>query len=296
MLNYIQTKLSRAATGGVGLFFALLCAGTPLLAQTPKANPDPGFYRGALLASFAAGMPIQTGGTLIDSEKEYNSALRSRAQAGMAQFALFPVAGRTAVNAGSGNAAPVVNFESRMSGMAEVNLDYGLTDHIGAGMTILSYSVDGRQQESFPIIGGESAFAVDLLGTETVMLAPRGYQLFKGTSVLGSLSWHILSRTKFDPYITVRAGVTRFSSNAHSGLNYQPLRFQERSITATGKTVGAGLGMNIFFRPTVGMRVELSGLNHQLNTDRFDRTLRSTHLLFGFLLNVEAIERNGGEL
>lgn len=252
----------------------LLCAILSFsnLAAENDPPPSPGFQEGMLLLSAGTGTVFSAGGSLIQTERAYNLALKYRSL----------LSGST-INIGNIVLPPIiVPFSYDPSGSAQASLQYGLTNHFALGMKAESLIINSSQAEGFPyFLSSNGGYYRESIWPGSVHTL-----LFRGTSYMAVVGFHPLDHSRFDPYIEAQAGVFHYSSQAHSTIDFDPSRLFNRRSSGAGATGGLTLGTMFYLAPEIGLKIELSGYTRSIRSGLPSRMINTAQAEIGAVVNL----------
>lgn len=239
----------------------------------PVFRHPPGFYKGVLLLGALSGRTIAPNGSFIRHEKSYDKMMKQQIESevynnGISQF-------------------PGTYFEARYipKETAQMDVEYGLSEHFGFGFSMFHYSIESRRQD---VIHGSAR-----TGQIYYEPLPMKRNLFSGTAVNLLGTFHATPRRILDPYISLRAGGLAYSGNAHRTLNYDSDRQSSEITNGIGKFFGSGMGVNFFLTPAAGIKFETNFNKSFLGSDQFsNRTLDTYNIQIGFFMNYSAVASN----
>lgn len=236
----------------------------------PKMIHPPGFYQGALLIGGAYGKSIAPNGSFVRHEKNYDKTMSLLIQNGE----------YTSGVEGLQNAYYEAEYIPKNT--AQLEIEYGLFENFGIGMTALQYVITAKRQDYI--------YGSDRMGDVLYEPFPTEHQLFSGNAVMILGSFHPVSRSILDPYFTIRVGGVAYTGEAHSDLLYNPNRSSARVRNGIGKVLGAGLGMNFHVSSAMGVKIEGNYYRSFLSSDQFaSRTLNTYNVQAGFFINYVAL-------
>lgn len=273
-------------------FFLLAPLSRGLVAQTepPSGGSRPpalsseasvGFYQGIILLSGSAGSLFDVSGDLARAEKSQWAERRLQALAGGAELRLF----------GGAPISPLFLLPSQFGGEQGASgvLEYGLSDHLSAGLAFASATIDVTRQRQFPVP------SADMLSTGALRLyteaAPLTESFYRDSVWMAHLAFHPFEKTQVDPYLFVRGGLLTFHTS-YQPANSVPNLFGPRDQSGRGYALGAGGGANLYLTPEFGIKVEASWLRRLLRGDQgLGSALNTTSIEAGFFLNFHNISR-----
>ncbi len=267
------------------ILFVLSLMGAVALAAEPAADPDdlpplrPGFSKGHVYLSATGGSIGPPAGTLVEKERERDDKVRMELANGTLQMRFL-----TATVPQNIPASSPTTFQSKNFGLSD--MEYALNSYLGVGLSYSSLSIKFTQQDVLP---GYSAVSVGGQPTarraDTVSFLPLENTLYNGRTLQMLFTIHPMPESGFDPYIALRVGASKFSTRAHSD-NEDPLRYFTQPH-GTGTAAGIGLGFNIHFTHTYGLRLECGGQHQVLKSDVFRRrTLSVGYVTAGLIVNL----------
>lgn len=249
-------------------------------ASAGEEQAVPGFQEGVVLLSIGAGTTFTAAGSLIDSERAYNRALRIRALINGSSMTFGPY-----------SLPPIIVPFSYESGpIAEASIQYGFTNHLSAGLKAEHTYLRGRQAESFPNFLSTSGG----IYRESIWPGAVRTTLYSGTSYMLLLGFHPLDRARFDPYIELQAGFHRYVSEAHEGVDFDAARFFSRRYYGSGTTVGISAGTNFHLSTEVALKVEFSGYSRHISSGLPSRLFNSGHAQIGAVVNLSGVLKEQG--
>ncbi|HNF23545.1 MAG TPA: outer membrane beta-barrel protein [Leptospiraceae bacterium] len=241
-----------------------------------------GFYKGVLLFSGTFGNPFAFGGDLTDREKDIQKNLSLRSSLGLTPQKLYGVS-----QLPSAIGLPDTNFKNINS--VRGVLEYGISDSFGAGMSLSTLSMDSVNNRELPDYLKLSQNPNQLPSTY-IDAFPRTAKFYSDQTYSGVLSYHFLSKNRFDPFVYGEAGLVIFESSARQlKQNYL---FESENRRGTGFGAGAGAGMNIFLTPEFGFQVDISGRKKWLRSEHLGNSnLTTAQIQVGVVFNFENIAK-----
>lgn len=232
----------------------------------PEARPL-GFHSNRISLSTLAGPAVSApSGSLIGNEKSYDSILLYQIQNG--QITSFPL----------GEQARFFNPTYESGPMGLWDLEAAMNNHFGAGATLLFSSVSTTRLDVLPW--------TDASGNRYLNY-PDKRVLYSEGALLGFLSYHPFSQTRFDPYVKLRAGITFAHGYAHQYSFPDPYVFESDMNNARGAIYGASVGLNVYITPYSALTLEYTSLGRSISADQFgNRTLDTGYLTVGVTLGM----------
>lgn len=265
------------------ILISLTCVAA--LAAEPTVDPDdiaplrPGFSKGHVFLSATGGSVGSPAGTLVETERQRDDKVRMELANGTLQMRFLNATVPQNLPASSPTTFQARNF-------ALSDLEYALNSYLGVGLSYSSLSIRFTQQDVIPgysvvSVGGQPTAR----RTDAVSFLPIQSNLYDGRTLQLLLTFHPLPESGFDPYVALRGGASKFSTQAHKDTD-DPLRYFTHP-QGTGTAVGLGLGFNIHFTHTYGIRVECGGQHQVLKSDVFQRrTLSVGYVSAGLIVNL----------
>lgn len=247
-----------------------------------KEEHSYGFYKGVLLFSGTVGNPFASGGDLTDREKDIQKNLSLRSSLGLTPQKLYGVSSLP-----PGIGLPDTNFKNLNS--ARVLLEYGLTDNIGAGLSLSTFSMDSVNNRELPDYLKITQNPNQLLATY-IDAMPKTSRFYSDQTYSGVLSYHFISKKRFDPFVYGEAGLVIFESSSRQlKQNYL---FESENRRGTGFGAGAGAGMNIFLTPEFGFQIDISARKKWLRSEQLGNSnLTTAQIQLGIIFNFETIAK-----
>ncbi|MBU42275.1 MAG: hypothetical protein CMN76_03570 [Spirochaetaceae bacterium] len=227
-----------------------------------------GFHAERITFSSLVGAPISAPtGSLIDHEKNYDDYLRFQIQTG------------SITNDILGLQAQFFNPVYESGAMGVWDLEAAISNHFGAGASLLFSSTSTRRQDVFPFKDSNDRY---------LMLYPDKRVLYSEGALLGFLSFHPITESRFDPYIKLRAGITFAHGYAHRYTSPDPFEFEPDLNNARGAIYGASVGFNLYINPNSALTLEYTSLGRSISADQFSRrTLNNDYLSLGLTFATE---------
>ncbi len=234
-----------------------------VLPAKPPANP--GFHSDRVSISLLFGAPISAPtGSFISHEKSYDNYLLYQIQTNEITTDLL------------GQQARFYNPVYESGAMFIWDLEAALSDHFGAGATLLFSSVSSRRQDVLPWRDSSNRY---------IMNYPDERVLYSEGALLGFVSYHPFSSSRFDPYVKLRAGITFAHGYSHQYTIPDPYIFESDLNNGRGSIYGASLGLNVYLNAYSAMTLEFSSIGRSISADQFsNRTLNNDYLSIGFTL------------
>lgn len=207
------------------------------------------------------------GGSFIRHEKLYDRTLALAGQTGQLESGIPPL--------------PPIVFSSSYEngGLFGADFEYGLTSHVGAGLTLSVTNVFARRQD---VLRGLS-FSRQILEPfpeESTLLSVASLQLL--------FTLHPLPARRLDPYLAVRGGPAFASGEAHYGFHPDLTRANDAIHNGRGFSYGGGAGVNVYFNALLALNLELSYQFSSLRADQFgSRTSYNGYLTLGLTIKPE---------
>jgi hypothetical protein len=236
----------------------------------PRTTPAPtvGFEAGRSLFRLYSGPPLAApAGSFIRHEKLYDRTLQLAGQAGQLESAIPSL--------------PPIVFSSSYEngGLFGVDFEYGLTSHVGAGLTLSITNVFARRQDVFRGLS-PSRQILEPYPEDSVALSVTSLQIL--------LTLHPLPARRLDPYLVVRGGPAFASGEAHSGFHPDLIRINDSIHNGRGFSYGGGAGLNLHLNALLAMNLEASYQFSALRADQFNsRTSYNSYLTLGVIIKPE---------
>jgi hypothetical protein len=248
----------------------------PVQSQSPKKAV--GFQKGSILFSASLGL-LAASGSLIDTDKAYNSNLSTQAQLGLVDSKVQPF---------------VTPFSYRASNSKSMSIEYGLTDKFAIGVAALQFNLNATGQNRYPtyVNTGTAANPTFVRSRDqTVYSIPGNYLMYNGTNVMLLASYHFIPKFFIDPYLHIKAGGGFFNTSSHRNLYDDDKYFLKTGdFLGYSKIVGAGAGVNFFVLNEVGIKLEVEHYRQFLISPNFStQTLNTTHLQLGFVFDLNQL-------
>ena len=238
----------------------------------------PGYYKGIMLMSFIAGGTHAASGCYIQHEKNFDKSNEFRIAAGDIQTDFM------------GNKAHFFQPEYIPGDSGEFDLEYGLTDHIGLGFSMIQFSIYSIRQDLYNVSTYNSN---PLYQRDVIDFVPQERLLYRGSIAAFLANYHFLDKSFFDPYVSVKAGVLLFKGEGHETVYNDPARYNNNINNGLGTYISAGAGLNIHFGHYWGMKTEASYSRQFLRSDMFkSRTLNVLQVQIGLFMNYTNVARS----
>lgn len=220
--------------------------------QTIKYKP--GYYQGIFMISMMSGSTLSPSGSFINHEKDYDLALKNRVLTGDIRQSYV------------GTPAQYYQAEYTPGDSGQIDLEYGFTDHIGLGFSLFQYALYSSRQDV--LNQGPGTFTT-FSSQDFVDPVPQKRRLYRGSTAAFLTTYHFFSKSFFDPYISVKAGVVAFTGEAHASLYNDKTRLTNKINNGLGSHLGAGIGLNIHFGRYWGLKTDVSYSKQYLHSDLF---------------------------
>lgn len=262
-------------------FLLLALSALPLHADpadSDRRKKPTGFYDGIILLSGHGGSSLQASGNLITHDREVSQSEQKDVTEGRRPI--------LALSSGPLSTAFLVDPDYSRGNQSFADLEYGVTSHIGLGISSGSGSVTVRRQEMLPQIKSLAAPSGPVPYMEAV---PMQRKYYSENGLFALVSFHPLSETLMDPYVIVRAGGV-VTETAYRGSDDYFSLFLQPNTRGSGWMANAGLGLNIFMTREFGFKVEASGIHRYLHADAYSKkTLDTAMVTAGFIFNWDAM-------
>jgi opacity protein-like surface antigen len=218
--------------------------------KVDQPSPAPlrsGFYKGFSAIYFTGGSVEYIGGELYVHERKYHNAVNLMTQLGYFQSPVQSVL-----------QLPPLSYQTRSELARTFEYEYGLTAHIGVGFYYQYLDIISAQNIVFPaqvmalILPGR----VNPLSADLNLYARFDSRLFKGRTMMASVSYHFLTNSKFDPYVVARVGGTSFISDGHVSSFPTGRDIFQESTTSLSAATALGAGLNLHMNSLFGIRSE----------------------------------------
>ncbi len=234
----------------------------------PRSPARSGFHSDRVSISLLAGAPISApSGSFISHEKGYDNYLLYQIQTGQITTDLL------------GQQARYYNPVYESGALFIWDLEAAMTDHFGAGVSMLFSSISTRRQDVLPWRDSSDQY---------IMNYPDERVLYSEGALLGFLSYHPLTANRFDPYIKLRAGITFAHGYSHQYNIPDPYIFEADLNNGRGAIYGASLGINVYLNQYSALTLEFSSIGRSISADQFsNRTLNNDYLSVGVTLGFQ---------
>lgn len=248
-----------------------------LSSQTQRPEPVYGFYKSGFYILVMGGETAYTGGSLIQREQSYQNGLQQQAD-----LSILPV--RMLGVLPFPQSFPLPSDKLQAGNTRRVSMEYGLTDHIGFFISYSTLSIEsqGTNQLAYPDRNSPNGY------TNYIEAVPLNNTLYKDRNYGLGLTYHFLSKNRFDPFVGLEVSILNFDAKYRTGQNnlYYP------TYTHPGTGIGGRIafGMNYFVTPEFGFSLELYGSRKMLKTNAFSsESINHAGFQFGFIFNMEAM-------
>jgi len=247
---------------------------------SPPISPKKvqGFHKGVIFFSGSIGL-FAASGSLIDTDKAYNSNLLLESQLGLVDNRVQPF---------------VTPFSYKSSDSKTMSVEYAITDKFALGIAALQFSMKANGQNRYPSyanVGTAANPSYVRLRDQTAYSVPGKYLMYQGTNLMLMASYHFIPKFIIDPYVHVKLGGGFFNTSSHRNI-YDDDKYFLKSGDFLGysKIIGAGAGVNFFILNEVGLRLELEHYRQFLISSNFStQTLNTTHIQFGFVFDLNQL-------
>ena len=164
-------------------------------------------------------------------------------------------------------------------GLFGIGMEYAVNNLLGIGSSLSTTGVWAKRIQTYRDPRNGKLYLLPLGTSDERQLSLQAITL--------DLTYHVLDSVKFDPYISFRAGPTFASGIAHYGYEKDIDKMDEEIHNGRGIATGAGIGMNFYFSPKGGMKVEAAYMRYDFQADEFSR--RSYYNIFiniGFFIKA----------
>ncbi|TGL87924.1 hypothetical protein EHQ68_00755 [Leptospira congkakensis] len=257
-----------------GLTVSVFSQTTP----APKREIYSGFYKGGFYLQLAGGDIIFTGGSLLKRETSLQNSLKTQADWGV-----LPKRFIGGINVPNGIPLP----ESKIyTGRTErVVVEYGITDHIGFTASLSNNTVNGKRLNQFI-----SADRTNPNGYSPYLeVLPTSYTFYEDKIYGLGLNYHILSKSKFDPYVGIELGLVNFRTSYRSYTNNSNFLYSSM-VSGIGYSGRLASGFNYHITPEFGLMLEVYGMKRMLKSSAFpSESFDQVGFQFGVLFNLDNI-------
>ncbi|MEQ8352138.1 MAG: hypothetical protein RH862_11680 [Leptospiraceae bacterium] len=232
----------------------------------PVQAPAPmGFHKDRMSISLLFGAPISApSGSFISHEKSYDNYLLYQIEGGQIATDLL------------GQQARYYNPSYDSGAMFISDLEAAFARNFGGGVSFLFSSVSTRRQDVLPWKDSSDRY---------IMNYPEDRVLYSEGALLGFLSYHPISESRFDPYIKLRAGITFVHGYSHQYTIPDPYTFETDINNGRGSIYGASLGVNVYLNQYSALTLEFTSIGRSISADQFsNRTLNNDYLSVGITL------------
>ncbi|MCG6151988.1 hypothetical protein [Leptospira bandrabouensis] len=252
-----------------------------LFAQSNRPEPVFGFYQGGYYLTYLQGETNYTGGSLIQTEKNYQNGLQAQANLGVTPVKMigtFPFP----------NGIPLTKDKVQAGDTLKVSMEYGLTDHIGffISYSVVSIKSQGSNQIALADPKNPNGY------TTYIEAVPIGHKIYRDRNYGMGLNYHFLSRNRFDPFVGLELSVLNFESKYRNGQQNN-LFYPTDTHPGTGIGGRVTFGTNYFITPEFGLSIEVYGSRKILKSNAFSsESINLAGFQFGFIFNLEAMGKN----
>lgn len=251
--------------------------------QTQTQEPVPvvrtGFYKGAILASLYGGSVFQYGGSMISREKDIQENIGQRASLGLTSSKIFDT-----INVPLGFSVPGSQFFPK--GTSRGSIEYGISDNVGLGISISRFSMDVTNNLEMQDVRVLSTQSFNYNNFTYIEMVPNKRNFYSDTILSFGGYYHLFSKSRFDPYAYLEGGIIFFhSASRRLKQNYL---FDYSSGDGRGFGGRAGFGINIYFIPALGIKLEVSHQKRWVQSTITGLvTLDTTQIEAGIFMNFE---------